>query len=44
MRILLVNNGVGTEFKNYNHRAADFKADADAYMAQRPLWATVSHL
>lgn len=25
LRILLINNGVGTEFKNFNHRAAKFK-------------------
>lgn len=33
LRILVVNNGVGTEFKNYNHKAAAFGEDADAYMA-----------
>lgn len=33
LRILLVNNGVGTEFKNYNHPAAAFGDDADKYMA-----------
>lgn len=35
LRVLLVNNGVGTEFKNYNHRAAQFGDDADAFMAAR---------
>lgn len=35
VRIMLVNNGVGTEFKNYNHKAAAFGEDADAYMAAR---------
>lgn len=35
LRIMLVNNGVGTEFKNYNHKAAQFGDDADAYMAAR---------
>lgn len=33
IRLLLINNGVGTEFKNYNHKAAKFGKDADAYMA-----------
>ena len=33
VRLLLINNGVGTEFKNYNHKAAKFGDDADAYMA-----------
>lgn len=33
MRILLVNNGKGTEFRNYNHCAAEFGDDADKYMA-----------
>lgn len=35
LRIILVNNGVGTEFKNYSHKAAQFGEDADAYMAAR---------
>lgn len=33
LRILLVNNGVGTEFKNYNHYAAKFGDDANEYIA-----------
>ena len=33
LRILLINNGVGTEFKNYNHRAAQFGSEGDAFMA-----------
>lgn len=33
VRLLMINNGVGTEFKNYNHKAARFGDDADAYMA-----------
>ena len=33
VRLLLVNNGRGTEFRNYNHPAARFGEDADAYMA-----------
>lgn len=35
VRLMVVNNGVGTEFKNYNHKAARFGDDADAYMAAR---------
>ncbi len=35
VRLMVVNNGVGTEFKNYNHRAAAFGDEADAYMAAR---------
>lgn len=33
IRILLVNNGKGTEFKNYNHYAAKFGDGADDYIA-----------
>ena len=33
LRILLINNGKGTEFRNYSHPAANFGAQADAYMA-----------
>ena len=33
LRILVVNNGLGVEFKNYNHPAARFGDDADLYMA-----------
>lgn len=33
LRIMLINNGVGTEFKNYNHPAAAFGETADSYMA-----------
>lgn len=33
IRILLVNNGKGTEFRNYNHPAAQFGEDADTYIA-----------
>lgn len=35
IHILLVNNGVGTEFKNYIHRANRFGDDADPYMAAK---------
>lgn len=33
VRILLVNNGTGAEFKIYNHPAASFGDDADYFMA-----------
>ena len=32
---MVINNGVGTEFKNYNHKAARFGTDADAFIAAR---------
>ena len=32
-RILLVNNGIGREFKNYNHFAAQFGQDGNKFMA-----------
>lgn len=35
VRLMLINNGVGTEFKNYDHKAAAFGDDADAFMAAR---------
>lgn len=33
IRIMLINNGRGTEFRNYNHPASYFGEDADKYMA-----------
>ncbi|WP_237134320.1 thiamine pyrophosphate-binding protein [Pseudohongiella sp. O18] len=33
LRILLVNNGKGTEFRNYSHAAAHFGEEADAYIS-----------
>ncbi len=33
LRIILINNGKGTEFRNFNHGAAIFGDDADKYMA-----------
>ncbi len=33
VRILLVNNGKGTEFRNYNHPGAAFGQEADYYIA-----------
>ena len=33
IRLMLVNNGRGTEFRNYNHPCSHFGEEADAYMA-----------
>lgn len=33
LRILMINNGKGTEFKNYGHHAARFGEDAEDFMA-----------
>ena len=33
MRIILINNGKGIEFRNYRHPAENFGAEADPYMA-----------
>ncbi|MCD8118623.1 MAG: 2-succinyl-5-enolpyruvyl-6-hydroxy-3-cyclohexene-1-carboxylate synthase [Lachnospiraceae bacterium] len=33
IRLMIINNGRGMEFRNYNHPAARFGEDADAYMA-----------
>lgn len=33
VRIMLVNNGKGTEFRNYNHLGAQFGDDADPFIA-----------
>jgi 2-succinyl-5-enolpyruvyl-6-hydroxy-3-cyclohexene-1-carboxylate synthase len=33
LRLIVVNNGMGVEFKNYNHRAAKIGHDPDAYIA-----------
>lgn len=33
IRILMINNGKGTEFRQFNHVAAHFDADADEYIA-----------
>ena len=35
VHIMIINNGVGTEFKNYNHRAAQFGNEADAFIAAK---------
>lgn len=33
VRIMLINNGKGTEFRNYDHLGAQFGEDADAFIA-----------
>ena len=33
IRIMVINNGRGTEFRNYNHPAQDFDDEADEFMA-----------
>ena len=33
IRLIVVNNGRGTEFTNYNHQGAKFEEDADRYIA-----------
>ena len=33
LRVILINNGLGIEFRNYRHPSAAFGAEADAYMA-----------
>lgn len=35
VHILLINNGVGTEFKNYSHRASYFGEEANDYIAAK---------
>ena len=43
VRLMIVNNGRGTEFRNYNHPAARFGNDADAYMAAAGHYGVKSH-
>lgn len=33
LRLMIINNGKGTEFRNYNHTCAKFEEEADKYMA-----------
>lgn len=44
IRILLVNNGKGTEFRNYNHPAAQFGEQADPFMAAAGHYGNKSHM
>lgn len=43
VRILLVNNGKGTEFRNYNHKGAHFGDAADEYIAAARHYGNKSH-
>ena len=43
VRILLVNNGKGTEFRNYNHPGASFGDEADLYIAAGGHFGNKSH-
>lgn len=43
VRIMLVNNGCGTEFRNYNHPAERFGKYADEYMAAAGHFGMKSH-
>ena len=43
VRILLVNNGKGTEFKNYDHPGSAFGVSADLYMAAGGHYGRQSH-
>lgn len=43
IRILLINNGRGTEFRNYNHLGALFGKDADRYIAAAGHYGNKSH-
>lgn len=43
VRVMLINNGRGTEFRNYSHSAAKFGDDADLYMAAAGHFGSKSH-
>lgn len=43
MRLMVINNGVGTEFKNYNHMAYALGQDADEFIAARGHYGNKSH-
>lgn len=43
VRILLVNNGKGTEFRNYNHPGSSFGDEADLYIAAGGHYGNKSH-
>lgn len=43
LRILLVNNGRGTEFRNYSHDASRFGEDADKFIAAAGHYGNKSH-
>lgn len=43
IRLLVVNNGRGQEFRNYNHPAADFGEQSDCYIAAAGHYGKQSH-
>ena len=43
VRIMLINNGKGTEFRNYNHPGAQFGEDSDEYIAAARHYGNKSH-
>lgn len=43
MRLMIINNGRGTEFRNYNHPAERFGEAADFYMAAAGHFGNMSH-
>ena len=43
VRILLVNNGKGTEFRNYSHPGSDFGEEADKFIAAAGHFGNQSH-
>ena len=43
LRILLINNGKGIEFRHYNHQAQFLGEDADKYVAAAHHWGNQSH-
>lgn len=43
IRILLINNGKGTEFRNYNHPGAAFGEEADLFIAAGGHYGNKSH-
>ncbi len=43
IRILLINNGKGTEFRNYNHPGAAFGEETDKYIAAAGHFGNKSH-
>lgn len=43
VRLMMINNGCGTEFRNYNHPANRFSDDADLYMAAAGHFGNKSH-
>ena len=44
VRLMVINNGRGTEFRNYGHQGAKFGDDADKYIAAAGHYGRKSHL